>query len=375
MPRFISILAGLFVLVFLASLSLAGIPKLINYQGMLTDNSGTPLNGTYSIIFKIYNAESSGTKKWEETQSSVAVTNGLFNVVLGSVSPLNLDFSEDYWLDITVGGEQMPSRLKFTSVGYAYRAMVADSAAKAGATGGGWTDDGTVVRLNTITDTVGIGTTNAKAKFHSEGSWILGITNSILPVNWGYGFKGWLTSDNGIRYEGGGDSVAHLFTAYGMGDIVRFGKSSEQGQEVNIKFVIDSSGSVGIGTTNPGGYLLAVNGTAAKTGGGSWSVFSDERLKDISANYECGLTEISQLKPVRYSYKKENELGLPSSEEFVGLVAQDVQGVIPDAVKRDDNGYLMLNNDPVIWAMLNAIKALKAENELLRKRVEVLESR
>ncbi|HEX7400595.1 MAG TPA: hypothetical protein VF369_00325, partial [candidate division Zixibacteria bacterium] len=104
MPRFILILTGLFVLVLLVGLGLAGVPQLINYQGMLTDNSGTPLNGTYSIIFKIYNAESAGTKRWEETQSGVLVSNGLFNVILGSVNPIDsLDFNEQYWLDITVG--------------------------------------------------------------------------------------------------------------------------------------------------------------------------------------------------------------------------------------------------------------------------------
>jgi hypothetical protein len=291
------------------------------------------------------------------------------------VTPIDLDFSEDYWLDITVDGETMPTRLKFTSVGFAYRAMVADSAGKAGATGGGWTDDGTVVRLNTITDTVGIGTANAKAKFHSEGSWILGITNDILPYAWGYGYKGWLTSPNGIRYEGGGDTIAHLFTVYGKGDIAWFGKSNGQGQVPNIKVVIDSSGKVGIGTTNPGSFLLAVNGTAAKPGGGSWSTFSDERLKDVYSNFPYGLTEINRLKPVRYRYQKSNPLGLPSDNEFVGLIAQDVQKVIPEAVKRDDNGYLMLNNDPIVWAMLNAIKELKVGNEQLRKRVEALESK
>ncbi|HEX7402017.1 MAG TPA: hypothetical protein VF369_07545, partial [candidate division Zixibacteria bacterium] len=126
------------MLVFWGSYASAAIPHLINYQGMLTDNSGTPLNGTYSITFKIYNDPSAGTKKWEETQPSVSVTNGLFNVILGSVIPINLDFSEDYWLDITVGGETMPTRLKFTSVGYAYRAEETDTAsyAKSGPWGG-----------------------------------------------------------------------------------------------------------------------------------------------------------------------------------------------------------------------------------------------
>jgi hypothetical protein len=116
------------ILAFWETSVFAAIPHLINYQGMLTDNSGTPLNGSYNIIFKIYNDPSAGTKKWEEIQPSVSVTNGLFNVILGSVTPINLDFSEDYWLDITVEGEHMPSRLRLTSVGYAYRALVADSA-------------------------------------------------------------------------------------------------------------------------------------------------------------------------------------------------------------------------------------------------------
>jgi hypothetical protein len=105
------------------------IPHLINYQGMLTDNSGNPLTGSFDIIFKIYNDASTGTMRWSETQSGVTITNGLFSVILGSVTPIDLAFDEEYWLDITVGGEHMPSRLKFTSVGYAYRAQKADSAA------------------------------------------------------------------------------------------------------------------------------------------------------------------------------------------------------------------------------------------------------
>jgi hypothetical protein len=59
MKRFILFL-GLIILVFLViiwihgtSLSLAGIPKMINYQGMLTDNSGMPLDGNFNITFKI----------------------------------------------------------------------------------------------------------------------------------------------------------------------------------------------------------------------------------------------------------------------------------------------------------------------------------
>ena len=110
------------------SLSLAGIPKMINYQGMLTDNAGHPLTDTVSITFKIYDDASGGNKKWEETQNNVSVINGLFNVILGSVTPIDtLSFAQDYWLDITVGAEHMPTRLRFTSVAYSFRAKDAET--------------------------------------------------------------------------------------------------------------------------------------------------------------------------------------------------------------------------------------------------------
>jgi hypothetical protein len=131
MNRFV-IFTILIVLVSLASLSQADVPKLINYQGMLTDD-GTPLTDTLDITFKIFNdslSVSPTDKRWEETHSDVSVIDGLFNVMLGSVSALNLDFSEDYWLDITVGGEHQPDRLRLVSVGYAFTASTAGDADK-----------------------------------------------------------------------------------------------------------------------------------------------------------------------------------------------------------------------------------------------------
>jgi hypothetical protein len=66
---------------------------------------------------------------------------------------------------------------------------------------------------------------------------------------------------------------------------------------------------------------------------------------------------------------------LSSRQHFVGLVAQDVQEVIPEAVRENEQGYLMLDGDPILWAMLNSIKELKAENEELKRRIEALEGK
>jgi hypothetical protein len=133
-----------------------------------------------------------------------------------------------------------------------------------------------------------------------------------------------------------------------------------------------ATGNVGIGTTSPGMlYKLAVNGPAAKPGGGSWLDFSDIRLKEINSSYEQGLSEVCQLNPIRYNYKEGNELQLPTDNEYVGVTAQEVRSVIPEAVEENGKGYLMVNNDPIIWAMVNAIKELKAENESLKKQLKV----
>jgi len=58
--------------------------------------------------------------------------------------------------------------------------------------------------------------------------------------------------------------------------------------------------------------------------------------------------------------------GNPRHVRAVGLVVQDVEKVIPEAVSQNDKGYLLVNNDPILWTMLNAIKEQQHEIEQLR---------
>ena len=125
-------IAGAFLLA--ATLCWGGIPHLINYQGMLTQSDGkTPVpDGQYSLTFKIYGSESGTDSLWREYHYNMQVTTGLFNVILGSVTALNLAFDTDYWLGIRVGTDpELSPRIRLTSVGYAYRAQWADTASYA----------------------------------------------------------------------------------------------------------------------------------------------------------------------------------------------------------------------------------------------------
>jgi endosialidase-like protein len=137
---------------------------------------------------------------------------------------------------------------------------------------------------------------------------------------------------------------------------------------------VDASGNVGIGTTVPD-LKLSVSGDADKSvGGGSWQVFSDERLKNINGRFNSGLKAVMQLQPIRYQYKPDNALGLKPGREQVGFGAQSLQKVIPEAVTKNANGYLMVNNDPILWTMLNAIKEQQKEIVELKGQIQKLQS-
>lgn len=148
-------------------------------------------------------------------------------------------------------------------------------------------------------------------------------------------------------------------------------------------FIINTTGHVGIGTTEPE-FTLHVNGAAGKPGGGSWNSASDRRLKDVGPSFARGLEALEKIEPRRYRYAAGNPLGLPSDREYVGLVAQEVQAAIPEAIEPNDTGYLHLNNDPILWTMLNGIKELnrkleeevarlRADNAELKRRLAILE--
>jgi len=112
--------------------SYAVVPHLINYQGKLTDPTGKPVvDNTYSVTFKIYDNSAGNNPLWTEIQS-VPVQKGIFSVMLGGVTPLNLTFEKQYYLGIQVGQDaEMRPLQQLTSSGYAFRAENADNATQA----------------------------------------------------------------------------------------------------------------------------------------------------------------------------------------------------------------------------------------------------
>ncbi len=103
-------MALLFVLV---TATVIADDDVMNFQGRLTDTNGFPLNGVFSITFRVYDKETGGGPLWTETHGSVTVTNGIFRVLLGQAVPLTLNSSGSHWITEEVGADgEMAPRLR-----------------------------------------------------------------------------------------------------------------------------------------------------------------------------------------------------------------------------------------------------------------------
>jgi hypothetical protein len=127
-------------------------------------------------------------------------------------------------------------------------------------------------------------------------------------------------------------------------------------------FINANGGNVGIGTGNAQGFQLAVNGTAAKPGGGSWSNFSDARLKKDIQPLTGALDTLLSLRGVTFEYidpKAINEL--PGTR--TGMIAQDVEKVVPDWVDEGQDGMKRVTYRGFEALTVEALRDLRTESD------------
>jgi hypothetical protein len=238
---------------------------------------------------------------------------------------------------------------------------------------------------------VGIGTTTPDANLEINGN---NGPNIIINDNGGADRPGIQFKGNDIQFIEGDDVSNETFGFYSL-----FSNNRTYDARIQVhgnstsnwgKYIgITHDGTDGIIDTDAGNIVLKpasnsllLMGNATKTlGGTSWITISDIRLKNVLGNYNKGLSEIAGLQPVRYVYKVGNPRNLPTNEEQIGFIAQDVQKVFPEAVSEAEDGYLNFNFHAISVAMVNAVKELnekvgklETENDQLKTRLEKIES-
>lgn len=99
----------------------------------------------------------------------------------------------------------------------------------------------------------------------------------------------------------------------------------------------------------------------------AWAT-SDKRLKDNAIKINNALEKVTKISGYNFDWNdKAIEMYPTRTVKDVGVIAQEIQEVIPEAVIERDNGYLAVQYDKIIPLLIESIKALKAEIEELKK--------
>jgi Chaperone of endosialidase len=278
------------------------IPHLITYQGRLTDDMGVPVaDGGYDLTFTIYDDSTSGTALWSETHG-ITTESGLFNVQLGSSISLDdsiFALNPDLFIGmlLSASGTEMSPRARVTSSAFSFHSLHADTAAYAlsAAVNGadGWVDDGSVVRLETIDDSVGIGTSTPSAKLDVNGDVVITGRASIGLSNTNTGAYGFVVgamnevTEETASVTGGSYNVANAYNSHIGGGMSNFasGMNSTIGGGTG-----DSATSSA--TTIAGGANNVASGMTSSIGGGlgnrtmgNATVIAGGRLNTAQQNY------------------------------------------------------------------------------------------
>jgi hypothetical protein len=153
-------------------------------------------------------------------------------------------------------------------------------------------------------------------------------------------------------------------------------------------FIDNQSGNVGIGAGTPATALQVFGdiraGTTGTNGclqnfagtGIAGTCVSDARLKQDVEPFPAALDKVARLQPVHYRWRaKEYPQFAFGEDRTYGLVAQDVEKVLPDLVAQQEDGFKAVDYSQLPLLMIQAIKELKADNDGLRQRLQTQEER
>jgi hypothetical protein len=152
---------------------------------------------------------------------------------------------------------------------------------------------------------------------------------------------------------------------------ITYGTDNDQFQN-SLMMYLDATGKVGIGTKTFGSETFRVNGSACAT---AWNTCSDLCFKTDIERIRGALDKVSGLSGVLFRWRTEDfeDRGFPEGKHY-GLIAQEVEEVLPEAVTSGPDGERSIAYAEMVPLLIESIKELRAENHGLRERIDALEA-
>jgi len=221
------------------------------------------------------------------------------------------------------------------------------------------------------------GGSNTAVGYQAGYSSTTSTTNTFIGVQAGY-YNTTGNSNVMIGSQAGALSVnattgdANIY----IGGGVR-GSGATNNNEIVIGYLTTGKGSQ-TGFINPNGSGVFQGNNSA-----SWSTTSDRRLKKNIVNNSDGLNKITAIQVRNFEYRLPEEVdpelkpadAVPNTGVQLGVIAQELQAVLPDCVKAESTGVLSVDPDNLTWYMVNAIKDLKAINDTQAETINALTAR
>jgi hypothetical protein len=212
---------------------------------------------------------------------------------------------------------------------------------------------------------VGIGTTSPEAKLHV-------YTSNINE-------KSFMSKDNGGAHifmvpELGSDGYNPMSSAGDVGLIYSGSNGMNTGSIVigqwsafarGIK--INTDGNVGIGTSTPAAKLHVAGNIKTNT----INETSDARFKKNIQSIDTPLSKVLSLRGVYFYWDLDNpDVQEIDSSKQIGMIAQEVEKILPELVNTDANGYKSVEYSRVVAVLVEAMKEQQKTIEQQQKTID-----
>ena len=148
----------------------------------------------------------------------------------------------------------------------------------------------------------------------------------------------------------------------------------------------DEGGNIIFSCMSSGGgeniFQFSQDGSAHKAGGGSWSVYSDIRLKKNIRDYNKGTAELMQLRVREWEHNGKG--GLQEDSKGLGVVADEIELILPDTVSsyalklnlddEETTDIKSVNSTEITWLLVKTVQEQQATIQSLITRIEALEA-